>query len=457
MQKAIDYARDRRVTYLDQFRDWLRIPSISTLPEHGADCVRAAQWLASHLREIGVARVELVPSERNHPLVYAEHIRDPNAPTVLFYGHYDVQPVDPVDLWTTPPFEPSQRGDRLYARGASDDKGQVFAAVKAIEAMLATDELPVNVKLLVEGEEESGGAEIHAYVPRHRKKLAADCALVMDLGFFAAGVPAITVGLRGILYTEIEIQGPREDLHSGMYGGAVPNPFHEMVRLLARLHDKSNRVRVPGFYRAVRSPSDEELRMWQALPGSDASLCAEVGAQALVHEEGHTALECRWSRPTLEIHGIGGGFSGAGGKTVLPAKALAKVSMRLVPDQKPDAIFRSLERYVRRQARPAFRVAVRKLSTGHPWVVSPDEPAVRAAARAWTEAYGAEAAFVRVGGSVPIVDVFREKLRLPVVVTGFGMPDDGLHAPNEKVELPAMWTGVEAVVRFFHRYAIAGR
>ncbi|MBM3449527.1 MAG: dipeptidase [Armatimonadetes bacterium] len=453
MQKAIAYARERRVTYLDQFRDWLRIPSISALPEHGADCVRAAQWLAGHLREIGLPRVEVIPSQRNHPLVYAEHARDANAPTVLFYGHYDVQPVDPLELWTTPPFEPAQRGDRLYARGASDDKGQVFAAVKAIEAMIATHELPVNVKLLVEGQEESGGEEIHAYVPRHRKKLAADCALVLDSGFFAAGVPAITVGLRGILYTEIEIQGPKSDLHSGVYGGAVPNPFHEMVRVLALLHDKSNRVRLPGFYRAVREPSEEELRMWRALPGSDADLRAEVGAEGLTLEDGRTSLECRWSRPTLEIHGVGGGFSGAGGKTVLPAKALAKVSMRLVPDQKPEAIFKSLDRFVRRQVRPAYRVDVRKLSTGRPWVVSSEEPAVRAAAQAWTVAYGAEAKFIRVGGSVPIVDVFKNTLRLPVIVTGFGMPDDNLHAPNEKVELPAMWDGVDAVIRFFHEFA----
>jgi acetylornithine deacetylase/succinyl-diaminopimelate desuccinylase-like protein len=453
VESAVAYARDNRDRFMREFGEWLRIPSISALPEHGPDCERAAGWLAEHLRRVGFEKVEIVPSRRRHPLVYAEWMGAAWAPTVLVYGHYDVQPTDPLELWESSPFEPTVRGDNLYARGASDDKGQVFATVKAIESLLATGGLPVNVKLLVEGEEESGGAEVAAYVSRHKRRLSADCALVMDSGFFSHGVPAITIGLRGILYAEIEVQGPATDLHSGVFGGAAPNPFHEMVRVLASLRDKRNRVRIPGFYRSVRSPSDDERRMWAELPTDEQAVARMIGAESLVGEEGYSVLERLWSRPTLEIHGMGGGFTGAGAKTVLPAKCIAKVSMRLVPDQNPDRVFRAFERYVRKNTHPAYRVEVRKLHTGRPWVVSPEEPAVQAAARAWTDTYGARTHFIRQGGSVPVVDLFARLLGQPVVVTGFGLPDDNLHAPNEKVNLPLMWGGVEAVMRFFHYVA----
>ncbi len=452
MERALAYVRAERERLLRDLREWLRIPSISTLPEHGADCERAAQWLADRLRRIGM-RTEVIPSSKHHPLVYAEWLEAPGAPTVLVYGHYDVQPVDPLELWESPPFEPTVRGERLYARGASDDKGQVFAVVAALEALLRTDGLPVNVKVLVEGEEESSGEEIFAYVPRHRRRLRADCGLVMDSGFFDRGTPAITVGLRGILYAEVTWQGPEGDLHSGLFGGAAPNPFHEAVRLLGALWDRRGRVRLPGFYRRVRPPSREEEEAWQALPVDEAEFARRIGARGLVGEQGFSVLERLWARPTFEIHGMGGGFTGSGAKTVLPARCTAKVSMRLVPDQDPDRIYRTFERYILRNTRPAYRVEVRKLYAGRPWVISPQEPAVQAAAQAWREAYGSEVRFIRQGGSVPVVELLARTLKLPVVVTGFGLPDDNLHAPNEKVELPLLWGGVEAVIRFFHHAA----
>lgn len=453
MERAIAYAREHRAGFLEELKEWLSIPSVSTLPEHGPDCERAARWLADQLRRAGLRRVEVVPSKRQHPLVYGEWVGAPGAPTVLIYGHYDVQPPDPLDQWETPPFQPTVRGEDLYARGASDDKGHVFATVKALASLLATDGLPVNVKVLVEGEEESSGAEISAYVPRHRRRLRADCALVMDSGFFLPGVPAITVGLRGILYAEVEVRGPSSDLHSGTFGGAAPNPFHEVVRLLASLRDRHGRIRIPGFYRPVRPPAESELSAWRALPMDEAEFARMIGARGVVGEEGYSLLERLWARPTLEIHGIGGGFTGPGAKTVLPSRCVAKVSMRLVPDQNPDRVFRALERYLLRNAHPAYEVTVRKLHTGRPWVISPDEPAVQVAARAWSETYGAPARFIRVGGSVPVVDLFSRVLGQPVVVTGFGLPDDNLHAPNEKVNLPLLWGGVEAVIRFLHGLA----
>jgi len=449
VDRAFAYAHEHRDQYLEELREWLRIPSVSALPEHDADCERAAQWLGDRLRRMEM-RVEVIPSARHHPLVYAERLGVPDAPTVLIYGHYDVQPPDPLELWDSPPFEPTVRGDRLYARGASDDKGQVFAVVVALEALLATGGLPVNVKLLVEGEEESSGTEISAYVPRHRRKLAADCALVMDSGFFDRGIPAITVGLRGILYEEVTWQGPETDLHSGLYGGAAPNPFHEAVRLLGDLWDRWGRVRIPGFYRRVRLPEEEERHRWQTLRVEEAALANRIGARGLVGEAGFSVLERLWARPTFEIHGLGGGFTGPGAKTVLPARCTAKVSMRLVPDQDPEQIHRAFERYILRKTHPAYRVEIRKLYAGRPWAISPHEPAVQAAARAWREAYGAEVQFIRQGGSVPVVELLARTLKLPVVVTGFGLPDDNLHAPNEKVELPLLWRGVEAVIRFFH-------
>jgi acetylornithine deacetylase/succinyl-diaminopimelate desuccinylase-like protein len=369
---------------------------------------------------------------------------------VLVYGHYDVQPADPLELWESPPFQPTVRGDNLYARGASDDKGHVFATVKALQSLLATDGLPVNVKVLVEGEEESSGAEIARYVPRHRRRLRADCALVMDSGFVAPGIPSITVGLRGILYTEVEVRGPATDLHSGTFGGAAPNPFHEMVRLLASLRDRRGRIRIPGFYKPVREPSEAERAAWRDLPIREEDFARSIGARGVVGEEGYSLLERLWVRPTLEIHGMGGGFAGPGAKTVLPSRCVAKVSMRLVPDQNPDRVYRAFERYLLRNAHPAYEVTVRKVHTGRPWVVSPEEPAVQAAARAWAATYGAPARFVRMGGSVPVVDLFSRVLGQPVVVTGFGLPDDNLHAPNEKVSLPLLWGGVEAVIRFLY-------
>jgi acetylornithine deacetylase/succinyl-diaminopimelate desuccinylase-like protein len=451
MEQAVAYAREHRTRFLAELMDLVRIPSVSTAPERAGDVARAAQWLADHLRALGFSsRVEATD---RHPILRADWLGAPGRPTVLCYGHFDVQPPEPLALWTRPPFEPVVVDDVLYARGASDDKGQFFIHIKAMEATLRTaGRLPVNVKFLLEGEEEIGSPSLATYVPRHRRQLAADAALVSDGSLFAPDLPTITTGLRGMLYTEISVTGARRDQPSGQYGGAAPNAVGAIARIVAGLKDKKGRIRVPGFYAPVRPPDAAEHAAWARLPFSESQYLDDLGTTAAPGEEGQPLLDRLWARPTLDVHGIAGGFVGEGLKTVIPSQATAKVSMRLVPDQRPDRMFRRFERLVARLAPAGVTVNVRQLASAPPVVVSPDVPAIRAAARALEATFGVPPVYTRSGGSIPVVAGFSQVLRIPTVLMGFGLPDDNLHAPNEKFALANFYRGIDASIRFLHEF-----
>jgi acetylornithine deacetylase/succinyl-diaminopimelate desuccinylase-like protein len=451
---AVVFARQNQPRFLDELKALLRIPSISTLPEHKGDCRRAAESVAAELKRIGMENVRLIETE-GHPLVYADWLHAAGKPTVLIYGHYDVQPPDPLDEWLSPPFEPTVRNGNIYARGAVDDKGQVWAQVKALESLLAAGSLPLNVRVLFEGEEEVGGEGIARFVASKPPELKADFALVSDTEMFAPGLPTLCVGLRGMIYTELEVRGARSDLHSGMYGGAAPNPFIALAQIVARLKDEDGHILIPGFYDGIIPPSPEELAAWRSLPFDEEEYrIAEVGSRELVGEAGYTVLERTWARPTVDVHGMPGGFTGAGAKTVIPAKAVAKVSMRLVPGMTPAKAFAQYKGYVERIAPPGVDVEVRLIHSGDPCLIPVDNPYIQAATRALREVWGKETVFIRSGGSIPIVGDFARHLGLPSVMMGFGLPDDGLHAPNEKFHLKNFELGIESLIRFLEE---AGR
>jgi len=452
---ALNYARDHRQQNLQSLIDLLCIPSISTLAEHKPDMERAATWLADYLKGIGMSRAEVMPTG-GHPLVYAEWLgAGAEAPTLLAYGHYDVQPVDPLAEWHTPPFEPAVRGDDLFARGSSDDKGQVFAIVAAAEAYLqGSGRLPVNLKLLFEGEEEITSPSLAPFVERNCQMLAADAVLICDQAMLSPQVPLISYGLRGLTYMEVEVRGPAQDLHSGTFGGVVDNPFNVLVRLLGQLTDPaSRRVLIPGFYSRVRSLSDEERALLARLTLTDEQIRRLAGVPALAGEKGYTATERGCARPTLDIHGIMGGFTGAGKKTVIPARAGAKVSMRLVPDQDPEEIAGLFESYLRTIAPPTVELQVRKLGTARPVIVDLHGPAIQAAAEAYRLGMGFSPAFQRGGGTVPIVRDFQDLLGVPIVMIGFGLQDDNNHAPNEKLNLDCFYRGIETLTHYYDLFA----
>ncbi len=442
------YFEQNRTAFLESLKTFLRIPSISTLPENQPDIRRAAQWLADELRRAGLAAVELIEGPGN-PLVYAEWLGAPGKPTLLLYGHYDVQPPDPLEEWKSPPFEPDIRDDDLYARGSSDDKGQTLILVKAVEGLLKTrGALPVNVKFLVEGEEESGGEHINHYVKQKPPRLASNAAVVCDTEMFAPELPTICVGLRGIVYGELHVEGAGHDLHSGVYGGAAPNPIQAIAEILTALKDREGRIHIPGFADRVRPPSDKEKAAWARLPFTEEEYLREMGARELVGEPGYTVFERLWARPTLEVHGIRGGFIGEGAKTVIPARAVAKISMRLVADQQIDEAIEQLKSAVAQVCPKGVRAEVKILHVGAPSLTDPDSPFIRAAAQALTAAFGKETVYTRSGGSIPIVGVFQQYLGIPSVLMGFGLPDDNLHAPNEKFHLPNFYRGIETAARF---------
>jgi acetylornithine deacetylase/succinyl-diaminopimelate desuccinylase-like protein len=446
---AIDYARQNNPRFLDELKSLLRIPSVSTLPEHKADVRRAAEVLAAELQRIGMENVRLIETA-GHPLVYADWLHAPSKPTALLYGHYDVQPPDPLDEWLTPPFEPTERNGNLYARGAVDDKGQMYMHVKALESLLAsTGKLPLNVRVILEGEEEVGGEGIASFVASKPPELQADFVLVSDTEMFAPGLPTLCVGLRGMIYTEIEVRGAKTDLHSGMYGGAAPNPFVALAQIVAKLKDESGRILIPGIYDSVTPPSTEELAAWKSLPFDEEHYrLTEVGSRELVGESGYSVLERTWARPTLDVHGMPGGFTGAGAKTVIPAKATAKVSIRLVPAMTPTETFAQYRGYIRQVTPPGVDVDVRLIHSGDPCLIPTGNPYIRAATSALREIWGKETVFIRSGGSIPIVGDFARHLNLPSVMMGFGLPDDNLHAPNEKFLISNFYRGIESIIRF---------
>ena len=437
---------------LEELFQLIRIPSISTLPEHAGDVARAAQFTADALKTAGLENIEIIPTER-HPLIYADWLHAPGKPTVLCYGHYDVQPPDPLELWVSPPFEPEVRNGNIYARGAVDDKGQMYAHIKALEALKTlTGTFPLNIKVLIEGEEEIGGASIAKYVPEHKEKLKADVALVSDTALYAEGIPTLCIGLRGLCYMEVEAQGPSRDLHSGLYGGAAPNAVFGLIELLAKAKNADGVIQIPGFYDDVAEPASAELDSWNSLPfNADDYVNNEVGA-AITGEPGRSVFEKTWSRPTLEVHGIAGGFTGAGSKTVIPAKALAKVSFRLVPNQDPEKIVALFKAWVAANKPAGIEAQVKVLGTSPGIIVNPDHPAIAVAAEVFEESLGRKTVFTRSGGSIPIVGDFAKHLGIPTVLMGFGLPDDGLHSPNEKFKLANYYQGIATVAHFLQRY-----
>ena len=453
MSAPIAYARENQANHLAELVDFLKIPSISTQPERQADTAVAAQWLANKMTQAGLENVELIATQR-HPLVYADWLHAPGAPTVLIYGHYDVQPADPLELWDSPPFDPTVRDDFLYARGSSDDKGQLYVHVKAVEAILnCNGRLPVNVKFIVEGEEESGGESLAAFIPTNKAKLAADVALVSDTAMVSADQPAIVYGLRGLCYAYIDITGPSWDLHSGSFGGGINNPLNVLCHIIAKLKDEDGRILIPGFYDAVRPLSEHERELLAKFPLDEAAWLAESGAPQPWGEPNYTLVERLGARPTLDVHGIIGGYTGAGAKTVLPAKVHAKISMRLVPDQDYAEIGRLLKAYVAELAPPSVRVQVTLEHGGSPSITDLKLPAMKAAAKAYAAAFGREPVFMREGGSIPVISAFQTHLGLETVLMGFGLPSDQIHAPNERFYLPNFYRGIETSIHFLQHLA----
>lgn len=435
--------------FLEDLITLLRVPSISTMTEHKGDIRRTAAWLAAHFTQIGMTRAEVIETPGN-PLVYAEWLgAGSDATTVLVYGHYDVQPADDADgLWQSDPFEPVVRDGNLYARGATDDKGQTFVWMKTAHALLQAGALPVNLKFILEGSEEAGSEEIHDFVRANTDLLACDVVAVSDSHMLGLSQPLIVTGLRGITYLEIEVRGPDHDLHSGTYGGIVHNPAQALVEILAQLHNADGSVAVPGFYDTVREYSAEERATLAKVPYTIQQLEAETGLSVPWGEPGYALHERVGIRPTLEINGIWGGWTGEGAKTVLPAKATAKVSCRLVPDQQPKAIEALIREYVTAITPPTVTSEVRAIHDGMWAVIETDSPYVQAAARAYAFGFGAEPVFMREGGSIPVVATFQEALNVPVVLMGFGLPDDNLHGPNEKFTLACFEKGIKTAIRF---------
>jgi acetylornithine deacetylase/succinyl-diaminopimelate desuccinylase-like protein len=441
---------------LGRYLDFLRIPSISGIPGHAPDCRRAAEQLAGDLAAVGLEHVEVCETG-GHPIVYADWLHADTAPTVLLYGHYDVQPVDPLDEWEAAPFEPIVRDGRVLARGASDDKSNISIALAAAEALLATrGALPVNLRLVFEGEEESSSVHLDPWLAANRARLAADVALVADGGFFEGNLPAITVGLRGICAAEIHVRGPVQDVHSGQHGGAIENPINALAAIIAALKGPDGRIRIPGFYDDVVTLAEVDREALAALPFDEERYRADLDVPALVGETGWTTLERRGARPTLDVNGIWGGFQGEGSKTIIPGRASAKVTCRLVANQDPDRIFTLLREHVLAIASAGVRVDVVSLGGGRPTLTPTDHPATRAYARALEATFGRAPLYVREGGSVPVAASFASILDVPVTVMGFMPPNGNFHAPNEWMDLANLETGIRALVRFFDELAADG-
>ena len=442
MDNVIDFINVNRDRYLDELKALLAIPSISALPQHAGDVRRCADWCADELRRIGLQNVKLIDTPGN-PVVYGDWLGAPGAPTILFYGHYDVQPVDPLELWESPPFEATIRDGEIYARGSADDKGQVFMHFKAVEAHLKQNgRLPVNMKFLLEGEEEVGSVNLDDFIRGHKADLAADVVVISDSPMFARGVPSICYGLRGLVYFQIDLRGSNTDLHSGSFGGAVANPAFVLSQLIAQMKDRGGRVRIPGFYDDVVPLQEEERKAWASLPFNEKKFKKDFGVPKLFGESGYTTLERIWARPTFEVNGLLSGFTGEGAKTVLPAVAMAKVSMRLVPNQHPDRIAELFEAHVRDITPKTMELKITRMHGGKPWMTAYDNPFVQAAGRAIERGFGRKPVFTREGGSIPVVSTFQEELGLPSVLFGVGLPDENAHAPNEKLDVANFHGGI---------------
>ncbi len=449
----IDQHKDR---FINELFDLLRIPSVSTDSTFKAEVRKAAEFLKQKLEEAGAEKVELCETGGN-PIVYGEKIIDPALPTVLVYGHYDVQPADPYELWESPPFEPQIRDGKIYARGACDDKGQVYMHIKALETMINENRLPCNVKFMIEGEEEIGSDHLESFVTTNKEKLAADTMLISDTDIIDNENPSITVGLRGMSYMEVEATGPKRDLHSGMYGGAVANPINVLSKIIASLHDENNRVTIPGFYDKVVALSENERKEINKAPFDLKKYKSELNIEEVQGEAGYNTLERIGIRPTLDVNGIWGGYTGEGAKTVLPAKAYAKISMRLVPDQDFQEINKLFTQHIESIAPKSVKVKVTALHGGHPAVVPPKSKGIQAASQAFEEAWGKNPVLTREGGSIPIVSLFQKVLGLDSVLMGFGLHEDAIHSPNESYGIFNYLKGIETIALFYKHFAQLSR
>jgi len=453
LEEIISYIKNNKQNYIEELKEFLRIPSISTLSENKDDLAHCAQFVSDNLKKIGLSRVEIFKTE-GHPIVYGEWLGAPGKPTVLIYGHYDVQPVDPVELWNSPPFEPTLKNGKIFARGATDDKGQVFMHFKSVEAYFKNEgSLPVNVKFIIEGEEEVGSESLNIFLKNNSDLLKCDAVLISDSSLYGPGIPTLTYGLRGISYLEIEMAGPNRDLHSGSFGGAVANPINKMAQLISKLQDKNGRVTIPGFYDDVIKLTKKEKENFKALKFSDKKFAKELGIDELNGEKGFSTPERLWARPTFDCNGIIGGFTGKGAKTVIPSKVTAKISMRLVPDQNPNKIAKLFERYIKKIAPKSVKVKVTNVHGGYPSLTDINNLANIAASKAMAKAFGKKTVFVREGGSIPIVTEFSKKLKAPVVLMGLGLNTENLHSPNEHFDLNHFELGIISSAYFMKEFA----
>ena len=449
-EKALQYAHSHQQDFLKDLITFLEIPSISTQPESKPDVQKAAEWLAMRLEKIQMEHIQILPTA-GYPVVYADYLHAPKtAPTVLIYGHYDVQPADPLDLWQTGPFQPTVRKDALFARGASDMKGQIAACLYAIESIITQNPLPINVKFIFEGEEEIGSPNLPPFIKDHKELLSSSFALNPDTGMIAADIPTIVYGLRGLAYFELRVFGPAHDLHSGVFGGIIHNPATALCEIIAGMHDKDNRVNLPGFYDKVRPISTEEKKELARLPLNDKYYLQQTGSPMIWNEKGYTSTESVGARPTLDVHGLLSGFTGEGSKTVIPAWAMAKISMRLVPDQDPEEVHQQLIKYLEHKAPSSIRWELTPMGHGPACIADRQHPATIALFKAMKTVWGKDPVFKREGGSVPIVSDMQEMLKIDSVLTGFGLPDDNIHAPNEKLDLPTWYRGIDTLIHFFY-------
>ena len=453
MESVVSYINSNREKYVEQLKDFLRIPSISTLAANKNDMYTAANFVADKLRDAGMENVKIIET-KGHPLVYADWLNAPGKPTVLVYGHYDVQPVDPINLWDSPPFEPTIKDGKIYARGSTDDKGQMYMHVKSVEAYFKTvGKLPLNVKFIIEGEEEIGSGNLEVFVNSNQEMLKCDAVLISDTSLYGPGIPTITYGLRGLCYMEVEVTGPNRDLHSGTFGGGVDNPINVLAEMISKLKDANGRIKIPGFFDSVVNLTKKERENFKRLPFSEKKYANALGVKELKGEKGYTTLERVWARPTLDCNGIFGGFTGEGAKTVLPSKATVKISMRLVPNQDPKKIAKLFSSYIKKIAPKTVQVKVQDLHGAYPIATSLDDKATKAAAEALAKVFGKKTVFMREGGSIPIVVTFAKKLKASPVLMGMGLNTENLHSPNEHFNLNHFHLGILSSAYFLEEFS----
>jgi acetylornithine deacetylase/succinyl-diaminopimelate desuccinylase-like protein len=450
LQASINYAHDHQNHFLETLKELLRIPSVSTDPEMKPAIQKAAYWVAAYLIKLGIEKVQVIPTN-GHPIVYGEYLKSgKDKPTVLVYGHYDVQPAEPLELWTTGAFEPTIRENALFARGASDMKGQVMASLFAIESVMSQGQCPVNLKFLIEGEEEIGSPSLASFLEKNIEMLKSTVALNTDTGMIAEDVPTIAYGLRGLAFFEIRVYGPERDLHSGVFGGVVENPANALCKLVGEMHDEHGKITLPGFYDKVASLSEEERKQLARLPMDDDGYLRQTGSPAVWGEPGFTSTERIGARPTLDVNGMFSGFTGKGSKTIIPSWAMAKISMRLVPNQDPEEVYGQLNSYMKQNAPKTIRWEIIKMNGSPACFTDRESPATQALAKSLEEVWGKKPVFKREGGSVPIVSDMQKILNIQSVLTGFGLPNDNIHAPNEKLHLPTWFRGIDALIHFFY-------